>query len=316
MCSRCYYLPPFLNRPLLFVPTAADDFCASAHQSCGRKTHGNRPSWSLHRDAVIHASCVPCKASELGCCSHVVAVLLSIVDHVKIHGPKTTTPCAGKECTWIKGRKRKKNPQRLSSADYPTKRKQSNIQVIDFDTRPEKYQRVTSDNINKFVLGSLSIAQDQETISMRETQLRISYKDYKLESTSLLEEQVRDLISNISPKSLMQIERTEAQSKCGKWYCERWLRITASTCLQTYRVGQKVIKETSDAALSGKNYISSSIWNLVCQSGLWVNPIPPPCVLPWWTNRCRWKFWKFKSLKNFQWTQYWQCNKGQWNTSW
>ena len=252
MCSRCYYLPPFLNRPLLFVPTAADDFCASAHQSCGRKTHGNRPLWSLHRDAVIHASCVPCKASELGCCSHVVAVLLSIVDHVKIHGPKTTTPCAGKECTWIIGRKRKKNPQRLSSADYPTKRKQSNIQVIDFDTGPEKYQRVTSDNINKFVLGSLSIAQDQETISMRETQLRISYKDYKLESTSLLEEQVRDLISNISPKSLMQIERTEAQRNLGKWYCERWLRITASTCLQTYRVGQKVIKETSDAVLNGK----------------------------------------------------------------
>ena len=176
--------------------------------------------------------------------------------------------------------KEKGKPQRLSSADYPTKRKQSNIQVIDFDTGAEKYQRVTSDNINKFVLGSLSIAQDQETISMRETQLRISYKDYKLESTSLLEEQVRDLISNISPKSLMQIERTEAQRNFGKWYCERWLRITASTCLQTYRVGQKVIKETSDAALSGKNYISSSIWNLVCQSGLWVNPIPPPCVLP------------------------------------
>ena len=162
-----------------------------------------------------------------------MAVLLSIVDNVKIHGPKTATPCTSKECTWNKGRKRKKNPQRLSSADYPTKRKQSNIQVIDFDPRPEKYQRVTSHNINKFVLGSQSIAQDQETISMWETQLRISYKDYKLDSTSLLEEQVRDLISNISPRSLMQIERTEAQSKCGKWYYERWLGITASTCLQT-----------------------------------------------------------------------------------
>ena len=51
---------------------------------------------------------------------------------------------------------------------------------------------------------------------MWEPQLRINYKDYKLKNTSLLEEQVRDLISNISPKSLMQIEGTEAQSKCGK----------------------------------------------------------------------------------------------------
>ena len=85
-----------------------------------------------------------------------------------------------------------------------------------FYPRPEKYQRVTSDNINKFVLGLQSIAQDQETISMWEPQLRINYKDYKLKNTSLLEEQVRDLISNISPKSLMQIEGTEAQSKCGK----------------------------------------------------------------------------------------------------
>ena len=34
---------------------------------------------------------------------------------------------------------------------------------------------------------------------MWETQLRISYKDYKLENTGLLEEQVRDLIYNISP---------------------------------------------------------------------------------------------------------------------
>lgn len=66
---------------------------------------------------------------------------------------------------------------------------------------------------------------------MWETQLRISYKDYKLENTGQLEEQVRDLIYNISPNLLMQIEGTEAQSKCGKWYCERWLRITASTCL-------------------------------------------------------------------------------------
>ena len=43
--------------------------------------------------AVIHASCSSCKTSELGRFSHVVAVLLTLVDHVNNHGTKTTTPC-------------------------------------------------------------------------------------------------------------------------------------------------------------------------------------------------------------------------------
>ncbi|XP_031556776.1 uncharacterized protein LOC116293487, partial [Actinia tenebrosa] len=35
---------------------------------------------SIQSGAVIHASCEPCKASELGRCSHVVAVLLLLLD--------------------------------------------------------------------------------------------------------------------------------------------------------------------------------------------------------------------------------------------
>ena len=62
---------------------------------------------SVKSGAVIHASCHPCKASELGRCSHVVAVLLSLVDHVQKHGTIKTTPCTSKECTWNKGKKRK-----------------------------------------------------------------------------------------------------------------------------------------------------------------------------------------------------------------
>ena len=45
--------------------------------------------------AVIQASCSPCKTSELGRCSHVAAVLLTLVEHVNNHGAKTTTPSAG-----------------------------------------------------------------------------------------------------------------------------------------------------------------------------------------------------------------------------
>ena len=56
-------------------------------------------------------------------CSHVVAVLLSLIDHVQKHGVITTTPCTSQECAGNKGKKRKKNPERLSAAKHPSKLK-------------------------------------------------------------------------------------------------------------------------------------------------------------------------------------------------
>ena len=49
--------------------------------------------------AVIHASCEPCRASSLGRCSHVVAVLFSVLDYVKKHGPVLAKPCTSEECS-------------------------------------------------------------------------------------------------------------------------------------------------------------------------------------------------------------------------
>ena len=43
---------------------------------------------SVNSGAVLHASCEPCRASSLGRCSHVVAVLFSVLDYVK-----NTDPC-------------------------------------------------------------------------------------------------------------------------------------------------------------------------------------------------------------------------------
>ena len=73
---------------------------------------------SVKSRAVVHASGDPCKVSELGRCSHVVAVLLSRVGHVHKHGTITTTPCTSQECTWNKGKKWKKTPQRLSTCRF------------------------------------------------------------------------------------------------------------------------------------------------------------------------------------------------------
>ena len=58
--------------------------------------------------------------------------------YVKAHGEITTTPCTSQECTWNKGKKRKKNPPRLSVPKYPSKFKKRKIQVIDFNPRPAK----------------------------------------------------------------------------------------------------------------------------------------------------------------------------------
>ena len=136
---------------------------------------------SIKSGAVIHASCKPRKVSQLGRCSHVVAVLLSLVDHVQKNGSKTTIPCTSQECTWNKGKKRKKNPQRLSDAQYPSKANKKKIQVIDFDPRPKEYRRVSSSHISNFVCNIQGISVDQQNIAMWETQLVITYKDYNLE---------------------------------------------------------------------------------------------------------------------------------------
>ena len=42
---------------------------------------------SVNSGAVLHASCEPCRASSLGRCSHVVAVLFSVLDYVEKHRP-------------------------------------------------------------------------------------------------------------------------------------------------------------------------------------------------------------------------------------
>ena len=54
---------------------------------------------SLNSGAVLRASCEPCRASSLGRCSHVVAVLFSVLDYVQKHGPVLAQPCTSQECS-------------------------------------------------------------------------------------------------------------------------------------------------------------------------------------------------------------------------
>jgi hypothetical protein len=218
---------------------------------------------STKSGAVIHANCEPCKASKLGRCSHVVAVLLYLVDHIAQHGYAVSTPCTSKECTWNKGKKRQKNPQRLSSTDYHTKRKRSQINVIDFDPRPRKYRKVTKNHINNFV-SDLESSADAEQTPMWTTQLYFHYNDYPLSEAHILELQnkVNLLIDNITPESLQQLENTDQQSLNDEWHRERSFRLTASKCSDAVKLGHSVNEGSNNAAIRCKKFISNKIWNL------------------------------------------------------
>ena len=105
---------------------------------------------SVHSGAVLHATCEPCKVSALGRCSHVIAVSLLLVEH----GSNVTTPCTSKECTWNKGKKRKKTPKCISQVDYPNNtEKKAKLNVIDFDPRPLDCRTVSKYHINRFVVS-------------------------------------------------------------------------------------------------------------------------------------------------------------------
>ena len=219
------------------------------------------------------ASCSSCKTSELGRCSHVAAALLTLVDHINNHGAKTTTPCTSKECTWNKGQElKKKKIQRNCLMRHTHKKKTNNIQVIDFDQRPKEFRRVTSKNINKFVVDLQALSSDQKDVSMWETQLLITYEDDAIEPSSvpLLEEKGKPLLTNITPKDLLEIEGTVQQSQSDKWRSERWLRITASTCLDAYKVGKSVLTNSINATSSSKEFIYKNTYG-----SFMVTPLKP-----------------------------------------
>ena len=263
---------------------------------------------SVSSGAVIHASCDPCKVSALGRCSHVVAVLFSLLDHVNEQGPTISTPCTSKECSWNKGKKRDKNPERLSEVKYPSKRKLSSTHVIDFDPRPKSFRRVTSSHINGLLRDLQSISQKCNEISMWETQLEIKYEDYQLEDVNLdhLMNNTAAILQSLTPSKLKQIEGTDLQSANERWYCERWCRLTASQCLSACRIGRLVLDGDPNVDVRAFKFISSDIWGInrepfqfywmryglqsepkailkyeeqsntvVCKSGLWVNPNYP-----------------------------------------
>ena len=200
---------------------------------------------SLNSGTVIHASCEPCRVSLLGHCSHVVAVLFTVLDHTQKYGYVASKPCLSQESSWDKGKKRNKTPQRLSQATYDSKLKKAAVQSHRFRPKPRKYRVVMPEHINRFVIDLQSLSQNGNgNISTWETQLKITYSDYDLtdEQSKLLSEKVTVFLKNITPESCGEIEGTEQQSLSEKWFSEGWYRVTASECLSAFKIGRMILQ--------------------------------------------------------------------------
>ncbi|KAJ7377437.1 hypothetical protein OS493_029339 [Desmophyllum pertusum] len=174
----------------------ADHYLVRAHVWPSMRTelpHNVIVVISVNSGAVLHASCEPCRASSLGHCSHVVAVLFSVLDYVQNHGPVLAQHCTSQECSWNKGKKRNKNPRRVSQAKYPSKKRQATLPVIDFDPRPANKREIKVHHINNFLSNIQALSQEDGGLSMWETQLQFTYYDYDLQCdrNSLLLEQTR-----------------------------------------------------------------------------------------------------------------------------
>ena len=137
--------------------------------------------------------------------------------------------------------------------------------MVDFDTRPAKNFQVTPDSINYFVSNLQTLSQNKNgALSMWETRLQITYKDYNLsyDQSRLLSQQVTILLNNIKPGAFQEMPGTQQRSLSEEWFHERWLRVTASKCPAAFKVGKLVMESLPNAAVETFKFISQSIWGI------------------------------------------------------
>ncbi|XDV16378.1 hypothetical protein PO909_016123 [Leuciscus waleckii] len=216
--------------------------------------------------AVLSATC-KCKASALGRCSHVAALLLFLTKVVDTDVGRTPA-CTDLPCEWKRGRKRK-NPGSINAKSYgklpPTK-------VKSFDPRPDG-SHVKNEDVNAFLTELQGANSGTGVISMWETVLVYHYEDYDLPESH------RDVITslrsvyeaNLLPKCSVQcissmIPGTVEQSSSDVWYSERYLRMTASTCKEAHKIWEVIAnceqKMSAAVKLRLLHYIRKNVWGL------------------------------------------------------
>lgn len=199
---------------------------------------------SILSGAVMDASC-HCKASSMGRCSHVCAVLLTIEQHVMVNGYDSVA-CTSKQCDWNAGSKRK-NPQPLHVPSYNKSRPSD--RVIGYDPCPS-----VDDNFKRDFIVNLPLT---GVGTMWETILQVKYEDYDIpaERKTVLLQHIDCFIQNASdaisscdgPVCIVREQRSD------EWLQHRHNRITASKV-------KAVMSATSNAARA--RLVNEIVWGV------------------------------------------------------
>ncbi|XP_060596640.1 uncharacterized protein LOC132750648 [Ruditapes philippinarum] len=239
---------------------------------------------------VKDASCT-CPASAMGRCAHVTGLLYALNDYIDKFGCEPLS-CTSKQCGWNTGRKKKRNPQNIFKAEYPSLKKKKVDSIIDFDPTPLFPQRSPLQTLSDF-LGH--IESGNESKCMWETVLFREYEDYalNLNEEQNLKENVAAMIDSLNVDRL-----SEHISKQGseEWFSERRIRVTASeskriSCAKSESVVYNILKiklwgqgsQTKSMCYGVENegnafdnyvrYASESNSEIcVKKTGFWVNP--------------------------------------------
>ena len=219
---------------------------------------------SCKSGSVLDASC-DCKASALGRCSHVSALLLFLDGHVKEHGNDSVQACTSLPCLWNVGSKRTKNPQDVQKATYPSKRKPPQTDTMTFDPRAVNARKVTGGQVNTF-LKDLQVANmDVGRTSMWETVLQFEYDDYVVddERVGVLRQLVDILHNNLANQcesSVYMVPGTEEQSESDTWASNRWMRLTASVAKQVVSLSGCVEDYSDNNVCRCYKFVRGNVW--------------------------------------------------------
>lgn len=242
--------------------------------------------------SVVDASC-DCKASAMGRCNHVAALLFALEDFTVQFGFEGLA-CTSDVCKWNVGRKKKKNPKPAHELRY--NKKSAPDRIIEHDPRPttSMTQDAEDDFINTFIKTLPSTRED----SVFEHVLEIKYDEYEVDEADLRQrvdaaaELFREGFDSAAPA--FEVDNTREQSDSPAWQEARYCRVTASNAkdvvsTSTNRGHYNILNRTlwagrmiqTRAMAYGKERESEAFtaYSVSCRdgesvvkSGFWVNP--------------------------------------------
>ena len=174
---------------------------------------------------VVDGSC-ECKASAMGRCSHVAALLFALEDYTLNFGHEPVS-CTSKLCQWNVGRKKAEESTGSAFNEYTKQLKPDRILKhhpgLPLSADSEK-------DFENLFISTLPVTGD---MTMFQALLELEYEDYVLSSERRQELAMltEDFVVAIRKDTGMvphQVEGTAGQRDSPHWHTARALRITAS----------------------------------------------------------------------------------------